>query len=142
MRSFKEEARMAEDAVALSSEPKRRFEKHLFISCAHLDNEPLQPEKPGWITRLHGSLKAVLGTRLGKNAEIWRDEKLRGNDIFGQEILDQFPKTALLLSVVSPSAKRQETCSNTSRFSFIVPRRFHVTLHVLLVPHGSGGRAR
>jgi hypothetical protein len=95
----------------LSSEPKRRFEKHLFISYAHLDNEPLQPEHPGWITRLHESLKTVLGMRLGKKAEIWRDEKLTGNDIFGQEILDQFPKTALLLSVVSPRYLDSEWCN-------------------------------
>src|ERR1700751_2601509 len=80
---------MGGEAGVLSSEPKRRFEKHLFISYAHLDNEPLQPEHPGWITRLHESLKTVLGMRLGKKAEIWRDEKLTGNDIFGQEILDQ-----------------------------------------------------
>jgi hypothetical protein len=110
MRSGKEKARMAEDTVALSSEPKRRFEKHLFISYAHLDNEPLQPEKPGWITRLHESLKIVLGMRLGKKAEIWRDEKLRGNDILGQEILDQFPKTALLLSVVTPRYLGSDWC--------------------------------
>jgi hypothetical protein len=100
---------MAGDARALS--PKRRFEKHLFISYAHLDNEPLQPHQPGWITRLHESLKTVLGMRLGKKAEIWRDEKLRGNDIFGQEILDQFPKTALLLSVVSPRYLNSEWCN-------------------------------
>ena len=59
----------------ISSEPKDRFERHLFISYAHLDNVPLQPEQPGWITRLHDTLKAVLGMRLGKKAEVWRVTK-------------------------------------------------------------------
>jgi hypothetical protein len=33
------------------------------------------------------------------------------NDIFGKEILDQFPKTALLLSVVSPRYLDSEWCN-------------------------------
>src|SRR5262245_29508882 len=47
----KEEA-MAE-AAAVPSEPKSRFQRHVFISYAHLDNEPLQPGQMGWISRLH-----------------------------------------------------------------------------------------
>ena len=60
------------------------FEKHLFISYAHIDNQPLTPEQQGWISRFHASLKAMLSMRLGGPAEIWRDEKLRGNDIFAR----------------------------------------------------------
>jgi hypothetical protein len=89
----------------------RCYERHLFISYAHLDNEPLQPGQMGWVTRLHESLKTFLAMRLGKKPDIWRDEKLRGNDIFGQEILDQFPKTALLLSVVTPRYLESDWCN-------------------------------
>ena len=41
------------------------FEKHLFISYAHIDNQPLTPEQQGWISRFHASLKAMLSMRLG-----------------------------------------------------------------------------
>jgi hypothetical protein len=37
----------------------------------------------------------MLSMRLGRRAEIWRDLKLSGNDIFADEIVAQFPKTAL-----------------------------------------------
>jgi hypothetical protein len=62
------------------------FEKHLSISYAHIDKQPLTPEQQGWISRLHASLKAMLSMRLGGPAEIWRDEKLHGNDVFAREI--------------------------------------------------------
>ena len=31
---------------------------------------------------------------------IWRDLKLKGGDVFGEEIVSQFPKTALLVSIL------------------------------------------
>ena len=32
------------------------FEKQVFISYAHIDNEPLSEKQQGWITRFHASL--------------------------------------------------------------------------------------
>ncbi len=66
------------------------FEKHLFISYAHIDNQPLTAEQKGWISRFHASLEALLSMRLGQAAKIWRDDKLKGNDVFAEEIVDQF----------------------------------------------------
>lgn len=86
------------------------FEKDLFISYAHIDNEPLNPEQQGWITRFHASLEALLSMRLGGKARIWRDDKLRGNDVFGPEILDQFGQTAVLVSVLTPRYLNSEWC--------------------------------
>ena len=71
------------------------FEKHLFISYAHIDNQPLTSDQQGWISRFHSSLEAVLSMRMGRKAEIWRDIKLAGTDIFGDEIVSQFPKRPL-----------------------------------------------
>jgi hypothetical protein len=88
-----------------------RFEKDLFISYAHIDNEPLTPEQQGWITRFHGSLEALLSMRLGGKARIWRDNKLQGNDVFAREIVDQFPQTALLLSVLTPRYLNSDWCN-------------------------------
>src|ERR1700744_48293 len=87
------------------------FEKDLFISYAHIDNLPLPPDQQGWISRFHASLEALLSMRLGQKAEIWRDSKLAGNDIFGDEIISQFPKTAVLLSVLSPRYLESEWCT-------------------------------
>ena len=87
------------------------FEKQVFISYAHIDNQPLSENQQGWITRFHTSLSAMLGMRLGRKAEIWRDIKLSGNDIFADEILQQFPKTALLISVLTPRYVESEWCT-------------------------------
>ena len=74
------------------------FDQDAFISYAHLDNEPLTPGQ----SQFHATLQAMLSQRLGEKARIWRDDKLDGNDVFADEIVDQFAKTALLVSILSP----------------------------------------
>ena len=86
------------------------FEQHVFISYSHLDNTPLQPEDEGWITRFHATFQALLSMRMGEKAKIWRDDKLQGNDIFADEITEQFDSTALLVSVMSPRYLDSEWC--------------------------------
>jgi hypothetical protein len=88
-----------------------RFEKDLFISYAHIDNEPLTPEQQGWITRFHASLEALLSMRMGGKARIWRDDRLRENEIFDKEIVKQFPQTALLVSVLTPRYLNSDWCN-------------------------------
>ncbi len=88
-----------------------RFSKHLFISYAHIDNQPLTPEQQGWITRFHASIEALLSMRMGDKARIWRDDKLQGNDVFADEILDQFAHTAVLLSVLTPRYLNSKWCT-------------------------------
>jgi hypothetical protein len=91
------------------------FDQHLFISYAHIDNQPLTSEEQGWISRFHKSLESALSMRLGAPAKIWRDEKLRGNDVFAEEIVDQFPRTALLVSVLTPRYVNSEWCTREVR---------------------------
>lgn len=63
------------------------FKKDLFISYAHIDNQPLAPDEQGWITQLHASLETTLGMRMGGKAKIWREDKLQRNDVFADEIV-------------------------------------------------------
>ena len=92
-----------------------RFDRHLFISYAHIDNQPLSPQQQGWITRFHATLAAQLSMRIGRQAEIWRDDKLRGNDIFADEIVEQFDRTAILISVLTPRYLASEWCTRELR---------------------------
>jgi len=87
------------------------FQRHLFISYAHIDNVPLTEHQQGWITRFHGTLEAMLSMRIGRKAEIWRDSKLSGNDMFAAEIIEQFPKTELLISILTPRYAASEWCT-------------------------------
>lgn len=87
------------------------FENHLFISYAHLDNTPPDEQQQGWVSKFHASLAAYVSQWLGREAKIWFDPKLTGNDVFGDEIVKQFPKTALLVSVVSPRYVQSAWCT-------------------------------
>lgn len=86
------------------------YDKHIFISYAHLDNQPLTPEQEGWVSRFHESLQTILTMRLGQKAKIWRDKKLSGNDSFADEIVSQFPNTEILVSVLSKCYVKSEWC--------------------------------
>ncbi|MCP5109594.1 MAG: TIR domain-containing protein, partial [bacterium] len=87
----------------LGRPPTAPFRNDIFVSYAHADN------KDGWVDPFHTSLENRLGV-LGVKARIWRDKKLSGADVFSDEILDQLKQSALLVSVLSPSAMRSNSC--------------------------------
>lgn len=91
------------------------FQRHAFISYAHIDNVPLTEHQEGWITHFHNTLSCMLSMRMGRKAEIWRDSKLSGNDIFAAEIIEQFPKTELLISILTPRYAESEWCAREVR---------------------------
>jgi hypothetical protein len=86
----------------------KKYPIDIFISYAHIDNRPLTPEQQGWITKFEQTFGAILSTRLGIDAKIWRDRKLSGADIFSSEIVHQLKDSALLISIISPRYIRSE----------------------------------
>ena len=86
------------------------FEKDIFISYAHIDNESLREGQKGWITNFHRALEIRLSQIMGEAPRIWRDQKLTGNDVFSDEIIDQFPQTALFIPILSPRYMKSEWC--------------------------------
>jgi len=84
------------------------FGRHVFISYAHLDNEG--GASPGWINRFHTSLSGILSQRMGVEANIWRDERLKPNDVFADEIVQQLPDTAVMIAVISPRYVQSKWC--------------------------------
>lgn len=79
-----------------------KFEKDVFISYAHLDDKPLDEGAKGWITDFHKLLERRLEQAIGHELNIWRDERLTGNDFFGPEIVAQFPKIKVMVSIITP----------------------------------------
>ena len=88
------------------------FDLHAFISYAHIDNEPLEPGQLGWVSRFHAVLKTRLSQRLGEPARLWRDDKLRGDDVFDDEIRAQLPRAALLVCILTPRYVRSGWCKS------------------------------
>jgi TIR domain/Domain of unknown function (DUF4062) len=85
-----------------------KFEKEAFISYAHLDNVELIEGTKGWITNLHRALEVRLAQLLGKQAQIWRDPKLNGNDVLDDVLVEQLRRAAALIAVVSPRYVKSE----------------------------------
>lgn len=86
------------------------FARQVFISYAHLDNQPLGADQTGWVSLFHTTLQTLLSQRLGSVADIWRDDKLHGNDDFSAEILDQLGDTALFVAILSPRYPNSAWC--------------------------------
>ncbi|MCA8974858.1 MAG: TIR domain-containing protein [Planctomycetes bacterium] len=87
----------------------------LFVSYAHLDNKPLPPDQEGWISQFHETLKKLIEMRLGREVNVWRDNKLDGNDIFDEEISDRLAGTALLVSILTPRYLKSDWCPREVR---------------------------
>ncbi len=81
------------------------FTNDIFISFSHVDN------LNGWVEGFHKHLDIRL-RQLGVQVNIWRDTKLRGTDIFSDEIFEQLKQTALLISIVSPQGINSRWCED------------------------------
>lgn len=90
--------------------PNHNHKDDIFISYAHIDNQPLAEGVKGWVEILHERLKIRLGQLLGEEASIWRDRKLQGNDIFADALVEKLSGVAILVSVLSPRYVRSEWC--------------------------------
>ena len=84
----------------------------IFISYAHDDNVTLTGERDrGWVSMFHTALEVRLKQVLGaKTVSIWRDDKLRGNDDFSNEILEQFNDVSLFIPILTPLYVASEWC--------------------------------
>ena len=78
------------------------FEADAFISYAHLDNQELVEGRKGWVANLQRALSIRVGQMLGKDAHVWWDRKLQGNDAFDPALVARLQKVAALVTVVTP----------------------------------------
>jgi hypothetical protein len=86
------------------------FEHDIFISYAHIDNQPLDEGLKGWVETFHERLRVRLAQLLGEDTRIWRDLKLQGNDIFADTLAASIAKAAILVSIISPRYVKSEWC--------------------------------
>ncbi|BDI05709.1 toll/interleukin-1 receptor domain-containing protein [Sphaerotilus microaerophilus] len=86
------------------------FSDDVFISYAHLDNQALTAGSEGWISSFADALGKRLGEVMGKPPRIWRDPKLQGNDVFGDELAARYQHAAALVSVFTPRYLASDWC--------------------------------
>ncbi len=89
------------------------FENDIFISYTHADNKPFDEHDEGWVDEFHRCLELRINvlSKGGSKINIWRDKRrLQGNDYFNDEIVQQLPKSAVLISIFSPGYLSSEWC--------------------------------
>ena len=82
----------------------------VFISYAHIDDQPMMEGQRGWISQFHRSLEVRMAQLLGQELKFWRDPKLQGSDLFDEALVRQFSDSKVLVSVLTPRYVRSEWC--------------------------------
>ena len=86
-------------------------EHDIFISYAHIDNDPDPGIDKGWVTTLVGILDTRLPKIVGSRAvSIWRDQQLSRHDAITPQIVETLRQTAILVVILSPSYLASEWC--------------------------------
>lgn len=82
-----------------------------FISYAHLDNNPIPGKEDGWVSHLANQLKVeVKRQRRPCLYDLWRDQRMRGNDSITPEIEQQVRDSKTLLIILSNSWINSSWC--------------------------------
>ncbi|MCH2593057.1 MAG: toll/interleukin-1 receptor domain-containing protein, partial [Pedosphaera sp.] len=83
----------------------------IFISYAHLDDQSLDEDQKGWISKFHRVLEVKLSQLLGESPTIWRDRKLSGSDVYDDKIVNEFKNAQVMISILSPRYVKSEWCN-------------------------------
>src|SRR5258705_502642 len=79
------------------------FEGDAFISYAHLDNKGLSEGQKGWVANFQHALETRVAQLVGREAQVWGDPELRGNEVFSDILIERLRSVASLISILSPA---------------------------------------
>jgi len=82
----------------------------VFISYPHLSNKDNNAGQNGWVAKFHKDLQLELDDLLGREAVVWRDNKMTFGTVFGDAISEQLRKAKVLLCVLSPAYVQSDWC--------------------------------
>lgn len=88
------------------------YKHDIFVSYAHVDNQPLPNIENGWVTTLIISLKSLLAQKLGRSDafSLWMDYQLRGNQPVTPDIDEQLKQSATLVFIASKGYLASHWC--------------------------------
>ena len=80
------------------------YDYDIFVSYAHVDDQPMPGAAQGWVTTFANCIKTKLAQKLGRNDAyaLWMDYELRGGQPITPHILDKLQRSATLFVVLSP----------------------------------------
>ena len=88
------------------------YEHDVFVSYAHVDDEPEPGETTGWVTTLVSYLKHKLAQKLGRSDafSLWMDHELLGHASLSRQITGTLERTATLVVILSPGYIASSWC--------------------------------
>ena len=94
------------------------YQYDVFVSYAHIDDEPLPGAEDGWISTFHSHLVKILAQQLGRSDifSIWIDHRLRGNDPVTEEIQTVLKNSATILLFLSKGYLGSSWCRQELTF--------------------------
>jgi hypothetical protein len=94
------------------------YKHDVFVSYAHIDDEPLYGAQRGWVTTLINNLETVVRQKLGfKDFAFWMDRELAGNRPLTPEIMIALSNTATSLIILSPGFSPRNGATASARLS-------------------------
>jgi hypothetical protein len=99
------------------------YEQDVFISYAHVDDEPFfdaagPDQSVGWVSRFVRLLKNELAQKVGRadGFTVWFDShNLRGNHTLNEEIAAKLDRAANFVAILSPSYVASRWCQDEAR---------------------------
>src|SRR6185436_19533387 len=90
------------------------YEYDIFISYAHVDNQPLTEGQEGWVEQFYRSFKLTIAEQFGLDdlVSIWRDRRLPGNEVFKPSIIEACRRSGILICITSPGYIVSDWCRN------------------------------
>jgi hypothetical protein len=86
------------------------YENDVFISYAHVDNEPILPDKPGWVDFFEDLLRKRVKARLRGEIQFSRDQQLRLYRKFSDQLTEKLASSAVLICIPSPNYVESDWC--------------------------------
>src|SRR4030095_7827590 len=88
------------------------YKHDIYVSYAHVDNEPLAGVDTRWVTNLITGLKPLLGQKFGRADaySLWMDNTIRAYEAITPHLLEQVQDSAILLLILSPGYVASEWC--------------------------------
>ena len=88
------------------------YKHDIFVSYAHVDDEPVPGADEGWVTTLVKCLRTQLSQKLGRNNafSLWIDHSLAGNVQVTDEIMSTLRESATLVVILSPGYIASHWC--------------------------------
>jgi hypothetical protein len=86
------------------------FENDVFVSYAHIDNKPYGVRQSAWVSDFAQDLQHRLSMLAGGATSLWRDPRLRGNQLLWPTIQTSLANSAVLVSVITPRYVESDSC--------------------------------